>query len=75
MVAGSATAWLHAPSQSVKITVSAEAELALVEQEPELLLTWRAWNMTHDTLLVWPRRVSTSQAFVSAAPCSNNASA
>ncbi len=28
--------------------------------------TWRAWNMTHDTLLVWPRSVSTSHALLSA---------
>lgn len=27
--------------------------------------TCRAWNMTHDTLLVWPRSVSTSQALLS----------
>ena len=29
---------------------------------------WRAWNMTHETLLTWPRSVSTSHAFVSATP-------
>ena len=28
-------------------------------------LTERAWNMTQDTLLTWPRSVSTSHAFVS----------
>jgi hypothetical protein len=28
--------------------------------------TWRAWNITQDTLFVWPRSVSTSQALLSA---------
>ena len=28
-------------------------------------VTWRAWKMTHDTLLTCPRSVSTSHAFVS----------
>ena len=28
--------------------------------------TWRAWNMTQETLLTWPRSVSTSHALVSA---------
>ena len=36
-----------------------------LSSEFDTMMSWRAWNMTHDTLLRWPRSVSTSQALVS----------
>jgi hypothetical protein len=32
----------------------------------EMMRSWRAWNITQLTLLVWPRSVSTSHALLSA---------
>jgi hypothetical protein len=45
---------------------ASKAAAAAHQMQLLLLCTCRAWNMTHETLLVCPLSVSTSQALLSA---------
>jgi hypothetical protein len=47
--------------------VKCAAHLMLLSSLLEMMRSWRAWNITQLTLLVWPRSVSTSHALLSTA--------